>query len=645
MPQDPAAALSALLRSSSIEDHEEILKAANAAIKANKSDAGHQHTRIIALLKLDRFDDALRAIAEGGIVIEAKCALEKAYALYKTGKLEDAASVLKAVGLSDRSFQHVAAQVAYRAERFDEAREIYQRLLDSDVAGEESDLNINIKAAIAQGEWQGTASSELPVDHEELDTFEVCYNVACYYIAQGDLSRASGLLQRAVKLCDASDDLTEEDKEAEMQPILAQQAYVYAKLGKVKESLDLLTSLGSVEENDVDLTLVTENNRIALDSASANPYLVQRKAAALAHKTRDAKLFKFQSDIFTQNSFLTDLQAQKLRGVCARTKASLDKSQSPSIQPGLNALSVINAAAEVHGKTGKALLRALESLSEKRATEVGLVLTVVQTKLQHGRKASALFTLSSFLSRLESDDSVEAKDVRFSPGLVALYVSLLREQGRETYARGELAKASKHWLDRPGSTATSLLREAGIELLRSSNSQDLLLAGSAFEKLFDEHQGSHIAAAGLVASLAPSDPAKVQQHVAELPNVKELIAGIDVEKLLASGVVAAPRSTLLKKRAATDADADRKATKKRRRKLPKNYEEGKKPDPERWLPLRDRSSYRPKGKKGRKKVADSTQGGIVKEEETLELVGGGGVKVEKAPTASTSSKKKKKGKK
>lgn len=398
-------------------------------------------------------------------------------------------------------------------------------------------------------------------------------------------------------------------------------------------------------ENDVDLTLVTENNRIALDSASANPYLVQRKAAALAQKTKDAKLFKFQSDIFTQNSFLTDLHAQKLRGVCARTKASLDKSQSPSIQPGLNALSVINAAAEVHGKTGKALLRALESLSEKRATEVGLVLTVVQTKLQHGRKASALFTLSSFLSRLESDTSVEAQDVRFSPGLVALYVSLLREQGRETYARGELAKASKHWLNRPGSTATSLLREAGIELLRSSNSQDLLLAGSAFEKLFDEHQGSHIAAAGLVASLATSDPAKVQQHVAELPNVKELISGIDVEKLLASGVVAAPRSTLLKKRAATDADADRKATKKRRRKLPKNYEEGKKPDPERWLPLRDRSSYRPKGKKGRKKAADSTQGGIVKEEETLELVGGGGVKVEKAPTASTSSKKKKKGKK
>ena len=70
-------------------------------------------------------------------------------------------------------------------------------------------------------------------------------------------------------------------------------------------------------------------------------------------------------------------------------------------------------------------------------------------------------------------------------------------------------------------------------------------------------------------------------------------------------------------------------------------------DPERWLPLRDRSSYRPKGKKGKKKATDNTQGGFVREEETLELAGGAGsVKVEKAPAQSSSNnKKKKKGKK
>ena len=78
--------------------------------------------------------------------------------------------------------------------------------------------------------------------------------------------------------------------------------------------------------------------------------------------------------------------------------------------------------------------------------------------------------------------------------------------------------------------------------------------------------------------------------------------------------------------------------------MPKNFVDGQTPDPERWLPLRDRSSYKPKNKKGKKKVADSTQGGVTKDEETLGLVGGGGVKVEKA-AAGGASKKKKKGKK
>lgn len=79
--------------------------------------------------------------------------------------------------------------------------------------------------------------------------------------------------------------------------------------------------------------------------------------------------------------------------------------------------------------------------------------------------------------------------------------------------------------------------------------------------------------------------------------------------------------------------------------MPKNYEEGKQPDPERWLSLRDRSTYRPKGKKGRRRAQEVTQGGTVKVEETLELVGGAGaVKVEKAPGVQT-GKKKKKGKK
>ncbi|KFA62770.1 hypothetical protein S40285_07546 [Stachybotrys chlorohalonatus IBT 40285] len=643
MPQDPAAALASLLRSSTIDDHEEVLKAANAALKADKKDFATQHTRVVALLKLDRFDDALRAIAEGGDKLEASCKLEKAYALYKTGKLDDAAALLQSAPADQRSFSHVAAQVAYRAERFNEALSMYERLLQADDADEENDLTINRTAALAQAQWQGLVPPNTDVD-ESYDTFELSYNAACACIARGALDAASNLLQRAVRLCDDSD-LSEEDKQTEMQPILAQQAYVYAKLGKEKEAIDIFKTLDINSDNEPDFSVIYQNNVTAIDPASGNPYLLQRKAQSWLSASKEAKLFGYQSALIDRNSYVIDLKVQKVHGVLRRTAKELTQAQHPTTNLEVNIKSVLNAAASAHGAVGKGILNNLTALLAKRPRDLGLVLTIIQIQLEHGETGAALAVLDSFIARLDDSDDEAAIQTRFSPGLVALAVSLMRAQGREASAKQELVKAATYWTQRPAESAASLLKEAGIELLRSSNSADLKLAGSAFEQLFNEKHGSHIASAGLVASLAPSDPSKVQQHLANLPSVESLMGEVDVERLVQAGVAASAPSATSNKRAAPS-DAPERATKKRRRnkKLPKNYEEGKVPDPERWLPLRDRSSYRPKGKKGKKKAGESTQGGVVKEEETLELVGGGGVKVEKASAAS-SSKKKKKGKK
>ncbi|KAF4960583.1 hypothetical protein FGADI_845 [Fusarium gaditjirri] len=644
MPQDPAAALSALLRQSSIEDHDEALKIANAALKANKNDVDSQHTRIIALLKLDRFDDALRAIADGSPALHARIALEHAYALYKTGKLNEATSVLQAFGLEKkRSLRHVAAQVAYRAERFDEACNIYSRLLDTEPADEENDISINLRAAFAHSSWLGYSVTD-KISVQDSDGFELCYNAACAHIANGSLETAADLLQRASRLCDASDDLTDEDKQAEMRPILAQQAYVFAKLGKLKEALDLYSSLSNTKEEDPDLALIIGNNLVTLEPKDENPYLLERRFSTLTAKAGNAKLFQHQSDILRRNRLTVDLQILKGAGVKRRTDALLAEAKHPSTVAETSILSVLNAAASTQGTSGKQLLKNLQGLTQKRPHDVGLVLTIVQIQLNEGKVGSALSILESFLQRLEKNETDESQNARFSPGLVALTVTLLGTQGRESSAKAELVKAATYWQSRPASSAISLLEEAGIELMKSSNAQDLQLAGTSFQKLINERKGSDITAAGLVASFAPSDPSRVEKHLQNLPPVDSLIEGIDVTALLSAGVATAASKTgsSALKRSAPSGPSEK--TRKRRRKirLPKNYVEGAKPDPERWLPLRDRSSYRPKGKKGKKKAVDSTQGGIVKEEETLELVGGGGVKVEKAPPP---SKKKKKGKK
>lgn len=381
-----------------------------------------------------------------------------------------------------------------------------------------------------------------------------------------------------------------------------------------------------------------------METKPRNPYLLQRQEESAIAGAANAKLFAYQSRRLEHNTYMTDLKVHKADGVRERTYKALLKSSQPTTSSNTNSVAVVNAAAATQGLDSAAAVRELNNLSIKRPLDVGLVLTTIQLQLQQSHVGAALALLQSFFDRLDKANNDAARDVRFSPGLIALAVSLMRHQGRQTSAKAEFVKAAKHWTGRSSGSSAAALREAGIELMRSTNPDDLKLAGSAFDKLFAESKGSHVASAGLVASLAAFDARKAREHVADLPAVESLVQDIDVNGLLQSGVVAAPVNQTAKKRPNTDSSAEKVTSKRRRRRLPKDYVEGKTPDPERWLPLRDRSSYRPKNKKGKKKAAESTQGGMVKEEETLGLVGGGGVKVEKANNAA-SSKKKKKGKK
>lgn len=397
---------------------------------------------------------------------------------------------------------------------------------------------------------------------------------------------------------------------------------------------------------DPDFHLVTQNNHWALEKKPHNPFLVQRQFAAWVSRNGTPNLFHFQSGILRRNASVVDLHAHKVNGVKERVKKLMGQAQMPSFNPDVNSLSVIGVAAETQGLSEKDILPSLTSLYKARPNDTGLILTLVQLHVQRKNIGAALHTLGSFFSRLEDAGDEQSQRVRFSPGLVALAVSLKRIQKRETSAKYELVKAAEFWRNRSTTQVASLLKEAGIALASSSNANELDLAAASFTKLVNENQLSPIISAGLVAALAAADTAVVEEHIAKLPSVDSLVSGVDVHSLLESGVASVADATSVgrKRQPPTELSGERASQKRRRTRLPKSFVEGQMPDPERWLPLRDRSSYRPKGKKGRKKAAESTQGGMVKEEETLGLVGGGGVKVEKA-AASNASKKKKKGKK
>ena len=254
MASNHTATLTSLLQSSTISDHEEILNASNAVLRSSKNNHDALHTRVVALLKLDRFDDALRALDDGGDKLAERCVLEKAYALYKTGQLTEAEKLANgSTGADKRGLKHVAAQVAYRAEKFEDAARIYKQLSAETAAieGEENDLRINSSAVDAQLEWQGNGDrveeSRKKPGREDLEAFETAYNAACGCIARGDLGVGSVLLKRARNLCEALDELSDDEKRAEILPIMVQQAFVFTKLGKLEEAESLQKMINIAE--------------------------------------------------------------------------------------------------------------------------------------------------------------------------------------------------------------------------------------------------------------------------------------------------------------------------------------------------------------------------------------------------------------
>lgn len=102
--------LSTLLAQASLDDHNEILQAANADIKKSKTNLDAHHARAVALLHLDRFDDAVKVFEEVK-GLQEKARFEYAYALYKTGNAVQAVELAEAAGnKADRGMKHVLAQ-------------------------------------------------------------------------------------------------------------------------------------------------------------------------------------------------------------------------------------------------------------------------------------------------------------------------------------------------------------------------------------------------------------------------------------------------------------------------------------------------------------------------------------------------------
>ncbi|KAL8782959.1 MAG: hypothetical protein Q9213_004966 [Squamulea squamosa] len=643
-----AQSLDKLLQRASIDDHEEILKACNASLKQSRKDPNVLHTKAVALLKLDRYEDALRVLEEGGGAVKTGALLETSYALYKNGQLSESRDIANGI-LDDRGARHVEAQASYRLEDFERSALLYQELSRTQAAidTEANDIRINSGAAEAQLAWnsQGHLIQRKKPTREDL--FETAYNAACASLAQGDLDQAE--LIRLPDLCNASGDLSDEEKVAELLPIQVQRVYVLSRLGKLADAEGLAAEIILENIPDASTQLIAQNNSLSAQAEIKNPYMAHRLLQNMESIPEKDRLFTFQSARIEENALVLDLLALKYGGVIESTARKLTNESLPSISSHLNHISVLNATAHAQYRLGKFGLKQILPLLKKRPLDVGLAMLVVQLYILTDNHGSAATVLETLLKHLESSEVVGHQDVRYAPGLVATVVSLYKLQGRKSQITKELAKAASYWRHK-SKPQRSLLTAAGLGLLESNASEDQASAREIFAALHQQDPGSKVATAGYVAAHALSSQS-VAEEAKSLTPVSRLIAGIDVAALEEAGVLQ-PRMNANAQAASRKRALDEKPkpAKKRVRKsrLPKDYDPNKAPDPERWLPLKERSSYRPKGKKGRQKAAGLTQGGVEKGGDSAAGTSGKGTEgVVKgpAPGAANKAKNKKKPKK
>ncbi|KAJ5991001.1 hypothetical protein N7522_011208 [Penicillium canescens] len=616
-----AQSLASLLQRASIDDHEEVLQSCNAVLAKSKLDLQAQHMKVVALLKLDRYDEALRTFEAGGDALKKSAGLEYAYASYKCGKLEQATEAVTRTA-SGRGADHLEAQVRYRAEEFRRTAELYEQLMQNTTSHshEINDLNINSWATDAQLQWKGEPEfvRHDRLSREDLESFETTYNAACLNIAKGAFKQGEVLLNRAQNICRTSEDLSPEDKAAELLPIAVQYLYVLIRLGKLEEAEAVLKDISVEDIPELSTKKIARNNIVLARQTVANPFILYKALHETPDATDNDRLFDFQDRDLVGNAHATDLLVQKYDGIIRSTSKALSKRPSPSTDATTNLLSVYNAAAHAQGQTGSKAINQILPLLERRPTDLGLLLTVVQLYVNGGNTTSAIQAMERTLRSLEESISEADQNARFNPGFLSVLVSLYQLEGRKVQIRTTLAQAATYWRTKPEPPA-SLLRAAAASLLHSEDRADLSTAGDIFQELHKQNPNDRFAIAGYVASQATLDYSQIESQLNALPQVSDLIADIDISALESAGVspsassAAAAAAAIAGARKRTAGADDRAHKRVRKSRLPKDFDPAKKADPERWLPVRDRSSYRPKGKKGKQRAAALTQGGVVDE--------------------------------
>ncbi|XP_024524468.1 signal recognition particle subunit SRP72 [Selaginella moellendorffii] len=616
---DQLAQLEALLKSSR-KNYKQILKIAEQVLAVHPDDPDALNCKVVALINSDSFGDALAAIDSAGSVVDLK--FEKAYCLYRLGRFAEVLQILQGVENSPGVLQ-LKAQTLFKTGDLNACVETYETI-HREFSIESSEVKSNAIAAYVSGGRSREAFERMRSMQVNPKTlFELAYNVACVLIDQGELSQAEEHLLLARRLGQEmllEDEYSEDEIEDELAPVTAQLAYVLQLQGRATEATESCLAILNRDLKEKDLpTLAVVSNNLAAIRKNKDASDSLRKLEVVLKKDADGKRLQFpealgqkmsinQKEALVYNYFLLLLSTNKLN-------------QARELIPSL--------VEEYSGSSMPVVLKACLSLKEGKIDLAEEVLGEYAEKNSESTVEPLLLCAQARTTAghyLEAADVLrKATDIRHMPAIVATAVDLKERGGDVQGAQTILLESVKWWEDSMEETRDEivelLLHEAAKLKLKT---KDFAGAAELYERLAKSSSSKAVgleAITGLVSCFAETDVAKGETFEKQLPDVKV----VDASKLEESSVVPGGSKTIQANVEEKPAE-EKKRKRKRKPRYPKGYDPenpGPPPDPERWMPMRERSYYRPKKKDKRTAQLRGSQGAISRDTSSSSAVAAG----------------------
>lgn len=565
-----------------VEDYEKAVKVCNKILNLDTSDSTAFHCKVVALMQAGKFAEVLKQLDNSRHQLDLQ--FETAYCHYRLNDPTKALAILDRIQTPQVKHHDLRAQVLYRLEQYDQCYTVYKDLIKTTDDKYDMERMTNLSAVTANLADKGRMVTDCK------DTFEQKYNAGCNLAAVGELARAETVLKEAEK--DARRFLMEEgeeDVEEETGIIRVQLGYVMQRLGREKEASTIYNQVLKSKPSDIGLVAVASNNLLCLNR-DQNIFDSKKRLKAATVDGLELKLTSAQRGQISRNSALLAMFTAQV-DLCKQLVAELEPRPADSTL-------IVAAALARAGKHGEAVT---ELLAGEGSKDPVTVMTAAQILLHAGEVSQATSLLASL-----------PPDWQYRLGLLSALISLYLALDRRPDAADLLRKAAQ-WHRKAGTGNTAgmvqVWRQTAEFHLRSGE------AAVAAESLQELHklEPSLTVLAQLVTAYAKYDLAQALATSKLLPAFKPS-ANLDVDSLEAGSwsgrqfkaVGKTPKPGGEKTPKAGEKEEGlllkKKTIKKRKKRLPKNYNPNVDPDPERWIPKKERTGlkYMPGYRKPRK---------------------------------------------